>query len=505
MNSVVVRQACRLLLVSVLAFLTACGTSNRSRLSGARAELRVPAGVDSTIALQADSLSRALALDARREREADRLRQRAQELVAASDSLWALIEATREVSATDSLAAIDQFNRAARHLREIAELQRRQGNGASAKLQKQVLDQLERARGYLEKAVQLNPFDREARSWLARVYQALASRFSSRDDQWKAVEVLENMVRLEKGQHSLFGRLGEAYFSLGLWEEAYRNFSEAERVLRETAFENIQSGPVTLDSLRQAPVDTAALFYYAYYEGATLAKLHRPEESLERFQLALEIAPNDEDRQAVVAYIRWINWDGGNIAASETRDALFELQAQGRYQEAVRGFIDLAPRLRTPQARDEIEWRAAVLEYQMLNRKSSALQRMYGVIQRRGLTNSTAALDSIDQRYLESYGTMCHNMGLESLEKNRQTAFAYFLQAVHVPWSGRAKSYLELAKLSQNNPEAAVRYGKAALESRSALNREELKQAYRLLTAAYKRLGRFEEARQSYAKWLELK
>lgn len=466
----------------------------------------VPAGVDTTVAREADSLSKALALDPQKELESKRLRQEARAFVLASDSLWSLVQAKRSVSQADSLDAIRQFNQAARYLREIAEIRRSQKEAEpEAAIERSVLEKLQSARSFLEKAVALNPFDLEARSWLARVYQSLASRFADSDDQERAIEVLVNLVRLEKGEHSLYRRLGEAYFSMGLWEEAFKSFVEAEHVLRETAYEAVQDGPATMQALRSAPVDTATLFYYVYYQAVAQTKLRRADEAVSRFQFARELARKPADRQSVEAYIDWINWDDGNIAASEKRDSLLQLAADGRYAEAVRGLNALTSNLTTRAARDEIEWRAAVLEYQMLDKKSEAVARLQSIVSRKMAGDHAEATDSTDQRYFESYGTMCHNLGLEHLAKNRQAAFAYFLQSVRIPWSGRAKSYLEVAKLSQNSPESVVDNCLAALRWETMLDQEERAQAYRLLTTAYKRLGHFDKAREYYAKWLETK
>ncbi len=484
----------------------ACSGPKRTLRERGGQQVLVPPGVDTTIAVRADSLSKALVVDLNVERQTTELREKARSLVAASDSLWSLIEARRVVTSSDSLSAISEFNRAARALKRAAARQKSKRSGSDdKKLQREVLADLQEARGYLEKAVVLNPFDLEARSWLARVYQALATRFEKRADRRKAVEVLENLVRLEKGEHILFRRLADAYYALGMWQDAYRNYAAAERVLRETAFEGVRDRVVSLDSLKRAPVDRAALFYYLYYQGDTKAKLYDARDALSYFASALAVAPTAADSQSVLSYTRWINWDQGNIRATEKRDSLLALQARKRYAEAARGLTALLGELRTAEAKDEIEWRIAILEYQKLNKKRSAVERLARVVKRRSRGRSQPPSDSLLQRYTEAYGTMCYNLGLENLDRSRQTAFAYFLQAAAVPWNGRAKSYLEIAKLSRNNPEAVVENSLAALRQTPGLQGEELAQLYRLLTAAYKRMGRFEEAREYYQKWLTFK
>jgi tetratricopeptide (TPR) repeat protein len=495
-----------LLMMLALGLLSACSGQRAGTRAKAASEIVVPAGVDTAIARQADSLSKALTVDLKAERQATELRRKGRSLVAASDSLWSMIESRQTVSQADSLAAIEEFNRAALALKEAAALQRgaKRSRGDEA-LQQRVLKYLQEARRYLEKAVLLNPFDLESRSWLARVYQSLATRFERRDDQRKAVEILENLVRLEKGEHVLFRRLGEAYYALGFWQEAYENFAEAARVLRQTAFEAVRDDDISRESLRQAPVDTSALFYYVYYQGDTKAKQYDTERALSYFRSALTLAPTAADSQSVAAYIDWIEWDAGNIRAAEKRDSLLRLLSKGRYEEAAKGFKALLGKLRSAEAKDEIEWRLAVLEYQRLNQKPSAVERLARVVKRQARGTSGTGAENEQRRYTEAYGTMCYNLGLENLTKNRQTAFAYFLQAAATPWSGRAKSYLEIAKLSQNNPEAVIDNALAALKEASGLESEEVGQLYRLLTAAYKRTGRFDEAREYYYKWLTLK
>lgn len=465
-------------------------------------QLEVPAGVDSTVAAEADSLADRLFVSIERENRSEKYKELGKKKATAGDTLWKYLSSDPDAALqVDSTAAIEAFNEGARNIQELAQLEANP-NLSPALQQAEVLRLLKQARESFERAVVLNPFDAEAKSWLARVYQSLASRFLNEDDNRRAVNVLENLTRLEKGEHTLFARLAECYYALEEWPEANRNFRQAEQVLRNAAGLDFSE---TRDFTQDAKIDTAALFYYVYYQGDTEIKMHDAEAGLASLNRALDYASTAQERADIHSYIAWINWDDGNTRAVEKRDRYIALQEKGEYKKAADGFEDLLPDLRTERARDEIVWRLAVLEFQHLDRQEEGIERLKEVVMKTPQDETGAPVDSTYTKYFDSYGVMCHNLGLENFNKSRKVAFMYFKQAVTVDWENRAKSHLEIAKMSRNNPPAVIESCKQALATPEQLNDTELLQTYQLLVQGLKRTGKFDEARRYFAEWTKLR
>ncbi len=487
-----------LLTAAVLAVLAGC--SGSARVARQKSVLSVPPGVDSTVAVLADSISDRLFVSIEREAQADRLRLVGKSRASRSDTLWQALSTQPErdfvVTGRDSLRAVEAFNAGALKLQELAALEKSQ----SAQVQQaQVKRLLVDAQQNFERAVVLNPFDLDTKSWLARVYQTLAARFLEEENHKKATEILENLLRIERGEHALYGRLAEAYYALQDWEAANQNFAMAEAVLRGTAGLDLQNGNLSSN------VEPSTLFYYVYYQADTEIKMHDSARGQATLNRALEYANTEKEKADIQSYLTWVNWDDGNIAAVELRDKLLILQDTGDYEAAARGFDKLNSLLRSRAAKDETNWRLAVLEFQFLNRQERGIARLQEVVRSARKNPDGTPADSSYQAYFNSYGVMCHNLGLKNVQKNRKLAFTYFQQAVTVPWENQSKSHLELAKLSRNDPKSVIAHCHRALSEPAQLESGEELQAYQLMVEALKRSGRFPEARTYYARWMELR
>jgi tetratricopeptide (TPR) repeat protein len=177
-----------------------------------------------------------------------------------------------------------------------------------------------------------------------------------------------------------------------------------------------------------------------------------------------------------------------------------------QYEEAAQGLDQLMLSLNTDRAAREVEWRLALLEFTYLGQQDKAMERMERTTAfYMNDTSGTVLSDTLYKDYYNSYGTMCHNLGLASLkEKKLRDALIYFTQACVVPWDQRAKSYLEIAKLSINNPGRAAEAAGEALAARNQLSREEQIEALRIMIESLKRLGRFKEATEYYRQYRQL-
>ncbi len=485
----------------VLAFilLNGCAGTKKSGREVMEKKPLAAAGIDSSVIAGADSLADDLFVSWERQKLAAQKQSTGESEVSESNRLWDVFSGkldSTSVNPADTLQAITQFNKGAEHLIALQKLQNSSQEISEQQLKKQSLVHLDSARVYFEQSFILNPFDTNTRLWLARVYQLLAERFLADAYMNKAAIVLENLLKIDKGQHGLYGRLGQVYMALENWEKAHRNFREAEDVLQQTALFLVPEGQSISDSTVEAATDSTAWFLYVYYQAEMNIRVYNAETALANLTRAETLTRNAEDSLTIKSTRDWIDWDDGNILASEYRDELQDLVKNEAYSKAADGYKSLAKRLKTDRARREIEWLLAVLEYSHLDKAGQALERMASVAKfYLDDTSGVARADTMYRQYYISYGTMCHNRGLKYLkEKQFRKALAYFQQSCTIPWKQRAKSYLEIAKLSINNPARAVESAEQALLGRDQLSAQETKDVLRIMVAGLKRLGRFEEA-----------
>jgi len=99
-------------------------------------------------------------------------------------------------------------------------------NGANEKKAQEVMGFCQQAQQHLEKAIEINPFDKNARALLAITYSNLQHMFGLEKNYEKAIEILERLTRIEKGEHELFRLLGENYLAVKDYEKALLNIQK---------------------------------------------------------------------------------------------------------------------------------------------------------------------------------------------------------------------------------------------------------------------------------------
>ncbi len=494
----------RVLAILLIAFVASCSGSKKVSLAPPPPTKAV--GVDPGVLAEADSIADHLFVSWDRQQLAAEKRLAGEKRIEMSNELWDALEGVGdETSAeTDTVAAVETFNKGARHLLALQKLQ--DGSIDEETVRRQSLAHLDSARFHFERALQLNPFDRNTRLWLARVYQMSAERLVDDQHYGIAARFLENLIRMDKGQHGLYGRLGQIYMAMQLWTKALDKFSAAETVLSETAVFDVPDETALNDSSIAAATDSASLFLYVYYQAENHIRLYDTDEALANLTRSEEFARNEEDLATIKSTRDWIGWDDGNIRGAEFRDELLDMVDEERYKDAAKGFDALSKKLTTNRARREIQWRLAILEFTHLEKEEQAMKRMVDIADFYNTdTTGIAQTDTMFSQYFDSYGTMCHNMGLASLKlKKLRKALAYFKQATIVPWKQQAKSHVEIAKLSINNPALAVSSAEKALNLRNQLNGREQEEALRMMVEGLKRLGRFQEATRYYREYRDL-
>ena len=488
------------ILIALLAF--ACSPTRTAVDTKAEDEaLTVPAGVDSLTAAEAKKLADESFVSMDEELRAERLKEQAQAYRAESDTLWHYLELEHadehDVSDRDNLEAIEAFNEAAEYVRDIDALQRRDDIEDNQMLREysRLVDQ---AINSFEEALRLNPFDSEVRLWLGQLYGIKASRLNEQQEHEKAIDVLEKLVRLEKGEHVVYYALAENYFSLENYKVAAENFERAIRTLQDVVTLSDHYAEHGAMSRR----DSTNLFIYTYYKGVSHLHLYDTPTAMAVFDEAMTLAQTEEDKETVQSEIDFINWDSGNIRASLEREYIInELVNQGRLEEAEQRFAELKGTLRSRTARDEIDWRLGVVEYQN-GKEEQAAERLLQLVKRSETNSRGLPVDPDHMRYFNDYGLICFNLGQSNLnERDRRNALKYFMQSSKINWRNRARANLQIANILSNNVEESIRYANLAEEESNTLNDQDRLALYSLLTDLHRRNGDMDEARRYHQIW----
>jgi tetratricopeptide (TPR) repeat protein len=470
-------------------------------------------GVDSVVVVQAFEMTESLFVTTEEEEEAEKFLEEGKQEFASSDTLYSLkkildlaADSTIQVTSDDSAKAIEHLNQAYGSYQEADSLfERYREDPSRADLGDRIVDHLEKARASIVRSIKSNPFDMDARLLLSIVYRYLARVMGDEQNFENAARVLEELIRMDEGEPSLHYELAYNYFNVRRWGDALSHFERAEELLHE-------SSTVDFDAHESTAVDTTLLLSYVWYQGECLTRLYRATEAVDTYRRAIALSKGEEDRSTIAERIEWIEWDGGNIRNVEVRDSLYRVESAGNYSTARSGYLDLLSGLSAPSAIDEIDWKIATIDYVNIGEKERGIERLKDVLDRaaaRGALDMEGRVKdggSLYPTYLENYGTMCFNLGIDHLnQKKRKEAFAYFLQSSQVNWPNRGSSFVELLKLARNNPGMTIEYGEKALENN--LTPEERTFVLKQLVTAYKRKGShqdFEKARLYFNEWKTL-
>jgi tetratricopeptide (TPR) repeat protein len=473
------------LLVGIfLVSLIGCASSGRKHTE----KLNVPPGLDSTTVVKSLEVAKTSFVSTQREKKADQLADTGKKELDKVDEFWAYLE--QNVKKSSSLTDAEkqlydrEFNLGAQYLERFKKLSE---NGTNEKKAQQALRHCQEAQQHLEKAITINPFDKKARTLLAVTYYNLQHMFGLEKNYKKSIAILERLTRIEKGEHELFRLLGESYLAQKNYEKALLNFQKAQTVMLKTSFE--------------APPDTSMLFYYMYAQGDAYTRMYDAARAVKAFQIADRFARSPQEKADLKNYMKWINWDGGNIRASELWDKILTLEDTKDYEKMAKACEQLLTILKTKKAQMSVFHKLAVVEFEILDRKAQAVEKIWQAYNI--LTSGELNIkDEEIQPVLNSYGAMLYRLGIEAREKQeKKFALAYFTKAASFEWDQAAKAYIELVTLLWNDPEKAIFYGKKALANNSGLSPEETNELLSLMVRAHKSAGLYDEARAYFKKW----
>jgi hypothetical protein len=350
-----------------------------------------------------------------------------------------------------------------------------------------VMTVLDSAYHEASRAKLLNPYNLDIRSLLINIYLEQGEITGEAIYYNRAIDELNNFLLVDKSNPYIYEKLGECFCAFKDWENCYRFFHEAETILKITAkFNSVTDQDIS------SSLDTTRLVYYLHRQGEAKTKMHDSEQAIYYLKIAKQLSESDEIKRDLQNFLDWINWDGGNIRASEIRDEIVTFEKNNDYKKARTEYIELLKIMKTQQAKNEINWKIASIEYNFLGRKKEALERLFHVIQTISKSEQNNPQHTV---YSKDYAAMCYSIGMEHLNKNRlRLAYIYFNQAAQIDWDHRGECFFQMAVLSRANPSETIRSCKLALDFSQQLSENINQKISEMLAIAYKQMGEFEIA-----------
>ena len=470
-------------------FIFGCA-AHQNKTINKRFSHQIPPGVDSLIAVHADSLADLCFVDITRKSKSANYDSQSKEIFIIADSLFFSYDKLKDTNIVHSSHDSTEFETFYWQCWQYVKPQKDgQYFPKPEHVQSLVFDLYLKSKNLAEQAKLTNPFHLNVRINLIQILIKLGKFSCDKHYCQTAIEELNDFLTYERSQDHIYSLMAQCYYALSDWENAYLYFRQALQMLEHVAvFQNAD--------LQITEVDTSKLIYYLQELGDTKAKVYDAENALQFLQQALIFSSSPEKKKQIQNYIDWINWDDGNILAVEKRDAVYELYQQKKYKKANSEAKKLLKILKTQRTKNQINWKIATTDFQLLNNPNKGIERLFHVVKKlpvNQLQDSSAVI------YFSDYGAMCYSMGMYYLEKKMyKMAYAYLLQASQVNWDGKGKSSFHLAKLSQSDAAETIKNCQQALQYIDHLSPQMINETYELLTDAHKRNGDFKLARKYY-------
>lgn len=487
----------------------------------------VPPGVDSSVARSAmlaarevlvgwkeDSIARQLYADGSRQREEGQpLLEAIQKGRSAPESL----------SSEDSLKSIEWLNEGNKSGAKGDRLIRNKTPGRLTResierfadsTRMRAAEYYEAARDYYERALQLNPWNKDIHAALLVTYRDLVVIHRSLNALDAQMAALQKYLDLYGDHFGYLTQLAKCWTEKGDTVQALICYRQAEDALLTWA-------PTAWDPAVDTARTTLTSEQYKSWI-ALITQQYKMDYALELAEPALTdlyrlkgvCHPEQDSTTLRVAddLIAWLSWDDGNIATAQLRRTLREQIDAEQWEEARRTINGLLPILSAPQAIFEIEYSAAQIDFYRLYEYDAGLRRMRKLLDQSGYNEVNANLDSLLAQYgreqfvermaaqrknaservvklLDDFGNCCLTYGIQLEPVSKERAFIYYYQAALVPWKRQGEALSVLADLSRNQPDRTILYGETALqpglaESLDAVARGTL---YAALREAYRR------------------
>jgi len=472
------------LILFALLIVGGCGTSRYQHAAASKGQK--PVGVDSLTIAEADSLIPHLFVSFHAKQRAAKLCAEGEIAFVCADSLWrtrhdkTLEKVSRPADSTSENSKTQIKNRQ-KYMDDINEF-------------------LAVAEKKFQKSIEIDPFPLNSRDGLVRTYFLRAEVEQKKIYYKKAEQALQEIISREKGEHYLFFKLGECCFQLEKWDQAFKNYHQATDVFVETKV-------FSRDSALTSSANELH-FTYLYSQAVCLSKMYRADEAIALIHEAKKVATTKEHKAIAERFENWLNWDNGNIQTAEMKNKILKLVKAEKYAEAADQFQNLKESLTDPFAIDEIDWRIAGLEFQYLNKKEQACERLLRIVrnQKNVPTNSTVEEENM-QQYLKDCGAMHYHLGMSYIDKaDYRLAKKYLDVGAEIDWYGNYKCQLKLAKMNKHNPQISLNLIEKVLDVKSNLSVVEQIDALQVKLKVLKKMGSqyLAEAKQTYLQIREL-
>jgi tetratricopeptide (TPR) repeat protein len=410
-----------------------------------------PAGLDSLTKREADSLSRELFGELKDEEKARRLFDNGKEDFLTGEAFTAEADSLRRTGMDTTLKKPSGvFGQIRQALGDTIPTSREMDTRRRAEAA------YKRSAGEFEKALTYSPDLFDAQLWLAATYDRLK-------DWEKSAALYREILNQRQGEDRLWFNYGYAALQAGQFDKAVNGFEQALHI-----------AVLVLEDSTKIPNR------YRVFAGEAFLRTYQDRMALERFREALNYA-NPAEAAEIQRTIDWILWDDGGIAAAEYRDAAFQAENAGRWNDAREAYLAGIRMTRTARARDELSYRLALLEFQHGTRTD-------------GLARMKELFDQSPDpptEYRESYGKMLFGYAQQiEQESNVRGALSYYLQATKFAWSGQGAGYVEIARIAANDLDRAIENADKALSY--PLTHDQQQAAYRILESAWRAKGNWE-------------
>jgi len=450
----------------------------------------LPEGVDSLVVVKSDSIIKYLFVDFAAKQKAEKLADEAGVALNQADSIWRKLE---KISMDSSELTYNLASDSSSKVIKESDL-----------LLRKIKDNLQTSERNFLASITLNPLPLVTKDGLAQTYMLWANIEKPALYYEKAVAVLDDMMKVEKGEHLLFYKLAECYFRLKNWEMALSNYREAEKILLAATF---YADSVLHETASNDSVKNDFHFNYLYSQAVCLARMYQAQESLLVLKKANEKTASLAKQKIADRFEEWLIWDNGNIRAAEEKNNILELIKKEKYAEAVSRFEQLKTQLSNQIAIDEIEWRIAGLEFNYLNKKQPACNRLLKIIEKNSKASYPPQLIAVFDRYETDCGIMHYHLGMDYIQvADYKKAQEYLEQGAKLHWYGNYKCQLELAKLNKHDPQISLDIIEKVLQDQSDLTTPERLIALEIKLNALRKLGPqyLNETKQIYNQIREL-
>ena len=387
-------------------------------------------GVDSTVALAADTLAQAALISAQAREEGIRETRAALEMARLADNLLGtqVFIATPADNDTADIeqrqAAITAFNDGAQSLTKYSE---EVDSLRAAEL-------LETAAGHFAAALKANPFDEDAHFWLARVYELQADALGQAGATDGAIAVLQKLVSMQGHRPGYIALLAEAHERHGTPASALAAGALWQRAA-EATIDN-----AVLDPDGRIAIDSAAAFTHFARSSRAFVQAVRSDLALEALEAAAAWATLKGDDSYVDAERQWILWDEGNLETRVRFDALLGL-ASSHPENAAIGLEALLAEVESEGARLEVQHELALIHYRVgrVDEAVGSLQSLWATVQ-----DNSSADTARHSRIREDFGVMAFNIGMaHRAEGDLRGALGYLMQSEATGFSQFARAALE--------------------------------------------------------------